>query len=73
MALRAGARVANLDMPYLHAGPRFFSRSGKATWIGVYTDFYGKTVGPFVTAPTRELLPAVAPAANKPYTLVIAV
>ena len=55
MALRAGARVANLDMPYLHAGPRFFSRSGKATWIGVYTDFYGKTVGPFVTAPTREL------------------
>lgn len=55
MAIRAGARVANLDFPYSHAGPRFFSRSGKATWIGIYTDVNGNPVGPFVTQPTREL------------------
>lgn len=55
MALRAGARLVNLDMPYVHSGPKYFSRCGKATWIGVLTDFYGKPVGPFVTKPTREL------------------
>jgi len=55
MAYRAGARLVNLDMPYVHSGPKFFARAGKATWIGVLTDFHGKPVGPFVTQPTREL------------------
>lgn len=55
MALRAGARLVNLDQPYVHSGPKYFARAGKATWIGVLTDFYGKPVGPFVTKPTKEL------------------
>ena len=54
-AYRAGARLVNLDLPYKHAGPSMFARCGKATWIGVLTNLYGKPVGPFVTKPTREL------------------
>lgn len=55
VAYRAGARLVNLDQPYVHAGPRLFARCGKATWIGVLTDLNGKPVGPFVTKPSREL------------------
>lgn len=55
MALRAGARLVNLDQPYVHSGPKYFARAGKATWIGVLTDYHGKPVGPFVTKPTKEL------------------
>lgn len=55
MALRAGAKLVNLDLPYVHSGPKYFARAGKATWIGVLTDFDGKPVGPFVTKPTKEL------------------
>ena len=55
VAYRAGARLVNLDQPYVHAGPRLFARCGKATWIGVLTDLNGKPVGPFVTKPSRGL------------------
>lgn len=55
MAYRAGARLVNIDMPYLHAGPKYFARCGKATWIGVLVDYYGHPVGPFVSKPTKEL------------------
>ncbi|AGA68992.1 succinate dehydrogenase/fumarate reductase flavoprotein subunit [Desulfitobacterium dichloroeliminans LMG P-21439] len=55
MALRAGARLVNLDLPYNHAGPKYFARCGKATWIGVLSDIKGKPIGPFVSQPTREL------------------
>ena len=55
VAYRAGARLVNVDKPYVHAGPRLFARCGKATWIGVLTDLNGKPVGPFVTKPSREL------------------
>ena len=55
MAYRAGARLVNIDMPYLHAGPKYFARCGKATWIGVLVDYYGRPVGPFVNKPTKEL------------------
>lgn len=55
MAYRAGARLVNIDMPYLHAGPKYFARCGKATWIGVLVDYNGKPVGPFVNKPTKEL------------------
>ncbi len=54
MAYRAGASLVNLDIPAVQAGPRFFARSGKATWIGVLTDYYGKPLGPFITKPSRE-------------------
>jgi succinate dehydrogenase/fumarate reductase flavoprotein subunit len=55
MAYRAGAKLINMEIPNTHAGPKYFARAGKATWIGVYKDPYGKPVGPFVTKPTREL------------------
>lgn len=48
MALRAGARLVNLDLPSRHAGPKYFTRSGKGTWIGALTDIHGELVGPFV-------------------------
>ncbi|MBP2639824.1 MAG: succinate dehydrogenase/fumarate reductase flavoprotein subunit [Firmicutes bacterium] len=51
---RAGARLVNLDVPYIHAGVKGFARSGKATWIGVLSDIHGKPVGPFLTKPNRE-------------------
>lgn len=54
-AWRAGARLVNMDLPMHHAGPKYFTRCGKATWIGVYSDMNGKPVGPFVTKPTKEL------------------
>lgn len=54
-AYRAGARLINLDIPNTHAGPKFFNRCGKATWIGVLKDYEGKPIGPFVTKPSKEL------------------
>ena len=54
-AYRIGARLVNLDMAYAHAGPKYFNRCGKATWIGVYRDLNGNPVGQFVTKPTKEL------------------
>lgn len=55
IALRAGAKLVNIDIPYTHSGTKHFARCGKATWIGVLTDINGKPVGPFVSHPTREL------------------
>lgn len=60
MAYRAGARLVNIDLPYLHAGPKYFARCGKATWIGVLVDYYGRPVGPFVNKPTKEFGDATA-------------
>lgn len=54
-AYRAGAKLINLDIPNTHAGPKFFNRCGKATWIGVLKDYEGKPIGPFVTKPSKEL------------------
>ena len=51
MAYRAGAELCNLEMPHLHAGVKFFSRSGQATWEGVLRDPRGNPVGPFFTEP----------------------
>lgn len=53
-AYRAGAKLVNLEMPYSHAGPKYFERCGKGTFIGVLADAYGKPSGPFVTKPNRE-------------------
>lgn len=54
-AYRAGAKLVNLDMPVTHAGPKYFERCGKATWIGTVSDTTGKPIGPFVKKPTKEL------------------
>ena len=68
MAYRAGARLVNMEMPNRHAGPKFLARCGKATWIGVYKDPHGRTVGPFVTKPTRDLGDITADVWNSVFT-----
>lgn len=54
-AYRIGAKLVNLEIPNTHAGPKYFSRCGKATWIGVLKDVHGKPVGPFLTKPDKLL------------------
>lgn len=51
---RVGATLVNLDIAGLPAGPKYFSRAGKGTWIGVLRDYTGKNIGPFVDKPSRE-------------------
>ncbi|PKN66865.1 MAG: FAD-dependent oxidoreductase [Deltaproteobacteria bacterium HGW-Deltaproteobacteria-15] len=68
MAYRAGAKLVNMEMPNRHAGPKFLARCGKATWIGVYKDPHGRTVGPFVTKPTRDLGDITADVWNSVFT-----
>ncbi|RJR47460.1 MAG: FAD-binding protein [Desulfobacteraceae bacterium] len=68
MAFRAGAKLVNMEMPNRHAGPKFLARCGKATWIGVYKDPHGRTVGPFVTRPTRDLGDITADVWNSVFT-----
>ena len=53
-AYKVGAKLVNLDMPYTHAGPKYFARCGKATWTGVLKDMSGKPMGPFAAKPTRD-------------------
>ena len=55
MAYRCGAKLINMEVPYTHAGPKYFERCGKATWIGVLTDFFGNRISPWVVKPSREL------------------
>ncbi len=54
MAYNAGAELANLELTRRWAGPRYFARCGKATWVGVLRDPQGEPVGPFVTKPNRK-------------------
>lgn len=54
-AYRIGAKLVNMEYPYIHAGTRYFARCGKATWIGVYKYPDGRPIGPFVRKPDREL------------------
>ncbi len=54
MALRAGAELVGVEMPYRHSGPKYLARCGKGTWIGVLRDPQGKPIGPFVTRPDKE-------------------
>ena len=67
-ALRAGAKLVNMEIPNRHAGPKYFARCGKATWIGVYKDPHGKPIGPFVTQPTRKLGDITADVWNSVFT-----
>jgi succinate dehydrogenase/fumarate reductase flavoprotein subunit len=54
MAYRAGAELQNLEMPQRHIGPKYFTRFGQATWIGVVRDAYGTPAGTFVNKPDRR-------------------
>ena len=68
MAWRAGAKLVNMEIPNRHAGPKYFARCGKATWIGVYRDPQGRPVGPFVDKPTKELGDITADVWNTVFT-----
>jgi succinate dehydrogenase/fumarate reductase flavoprotein subunit len=54
MAYRAGAKLQNVEMPERHIGPKYFTRFGQATWVGVLRDPQGKPVGTFVSQPDRK-------------------
>lgn len=54
MAYRAGAELQNVEMPQRHIGPKYFTKFGQATWVGVLKDPEGKPVGPFVSKPDRK-------------------
>lgn len=53
-AYRAGARFVNMELPVRWAGPKYFARCGKGTWIGVLRYPDGKPIGPFVTRSNTE-------------------
>ncbi|OGP66222.1 MAG: hypothetical protein A2170_14655 [Deltaproteobacteria bacterium RBG_13_53_10] len=54
MAYRAGAELVNAERLEHHAGPKYFTRSGQATWVGVVRDPQGNPVGPYLTRPDRR-------------------
>lgn len=54
MAYRAGAELKNLELVHRHAGPKYFSRCGQATWVGVLRDRKGNPVGPWTSTPNRK-------------------
>lgn len=54
MAYRAGAALIDMEIPIRWAGPKYFARCGKATWVGVLRDLRDTPVGPFVTKPDKK-------------------
>jgi len=54
MAYRAGAELYNVERLEHHAGPKYFTRSGQATWVGVVREPQGKPVGPYLTRPDKR-------------------
>lgn len=54
MAWRAGAKLVNLEIPAVHVGPKFFERGGKGSWIGLISDIYGRSIGPYMSQPSRK-------------------
>jgi len=54
MAYKAGAELFNLETLEHHAGPKYFSRSGQATWVGVVRNPHGRPVGPFLEKPDKR-------------------
>ena len=58
-------------MPNRHAGPKFFARAGKSTWIGVYRYPNGKLLGPFVDRATRYVGDITCDVWNSAYTDVL--
>ena len=53
-AWRIGARYVNMELPVRWAGPRYFARCGKGSWIGVLRYPDGRPIGPFVTKSNCE-------------------
>ncbi|MDP2719039.1 MAG: FAD-dependent oxidoreductase, partial [Dehalococcoidia bacterium] len=53
MVYRIGGELCDLELTSQWAGPKYFSRAGKSTWIGVLRDPDDKPVGPFITKPDK--------------------
>ncbi len=53
LGYRIGAKLVNMEHPYQHIGTRYFARSGKGTWIGIYRLADGSPLGPFLDKPNR--------------------
>lgn len=51
MAYRAGAELQNMEIPQRHIGPKYFTKFGQATWVGVVRDWEGRPVGTFADQP----------------------
>lgn len=54
MMYRLGGSLFELEFTGQWAGPKYFARAGKATWIGVLRKPNGQPVGPFITKPNKE-------------------
>ena len=54
MTYRAGGELAGMELSRRHMGPKYFSRFGQATWVGVLRDPKGKPIGPYLTKPDRR-------------------
>jgi succinate dehydrogenase/fumarate reductase flavoprotein subunit len=54
IAYRAGAGLGNIEISNRWAGPRYLSRCGKASWVGVLRDPQDNPIGPFVSKPDRN-------------------
>jgi succinate dehydrogenase/fumarate reductase flavoprotein subunit len=54
MAYRAGCELTNIELTSRWAGPKYFARNGKGSWMGVLRDPHGQPVGPFVSKPDRH-------------------
>jgi succinate dehydrogenase/fumarate reductase flavoprotein subunit len=54
MAYRAGVEMANMELLMRWAGPKYFARCGKGSWVGVIRDSKGNAIGPFLTRPDRR-------------------
>jgi succinate dehydrogenase/fumarate reductase flavoprotein subunit len=53
MVYRAGGELCNMEYASPWAGPKYYARAGKATWIGVLRTADGSPVGPFITKPDK--------------------
>ena len=54
MAYKVGAELYNVEALEHHAGPKYFTRSGQATWVGVVRNPEGNPVGPFLEKPEKK-------------------
>ena len=70
-AYRAGARFVNMDLPVRWAGPKYFQRCGKGSWIGVLRYPDGQPIGPFVTKSSAEYGDVTSDVWNSVFTDVI--
>ncbi len=53
MVYRAGGKLSDMEFTGQWAGIKYFSRAGKATWIGVLRTPDDKPIGPFISKPDR--------------------